>query len=347
MEPREIKPWSFQHQPQRVLAIRLQALGDTIITLPYLQSLKEKLPHTQIAFLTREEVADIPQQLDLFDHVFAIGGGRDVESQFQSAHALLPHLMQQGYDVILDLQRNDLSRFIRRTLQPACYSEFDRFSPQAAGERTRLTIEAAGLGSVEINSKFKWKQLELGIDVLRHHGWREDFDLVILNPAGLFVTRHWPLDNYIEFAHLWLKAYNPCTQFAVVGVGQIADRARALQMTLGDGLLNLVDQTTAAEAFAIVRHAALVLSEDSGLMHMAWVSGRPTLALFGSTRSDWARPLGEHALYLDSSDLTCGNCMQATCQFGDVRCLTRYTPAAVFEHARSLLCRLGHSASRS
>jgi heptosyltransferase II len=344
MEPRAIKPWPFQHQPQSILATRLQALGDTVITLPYLQSLREKLPHTQIDFLTREEVADIPQKLDLFDHVFVIDGGRNVDLQFQSAQLLLPHLKRQGYDVVIDLQRNDLTRFIRQALQPVCYSEFDRFSPQAAGERTRLTIEATGLGPVGINSRFKLKDPALGINVLRHHGWRTDCDLVVLNPAGLFVTRHWPLENYVEFAHLWLKQHNPRTQFVMVGLGEMADRARILQKELGHALLNLVDQTTAAEAFAIIQHATLVLSEDSGLMHMAWVSGRPTLALFGSTRSDWARPLGEYALYLDSSDLACGHCMQATCQFGDVRCLTRYSPTFVFEHARSLLRRLGQRA---
>ena len=344
MEPRAVKPWSLQHPPQKILAIRLQALGDTVITLPYLQSLKEKLPHTQLDFLTREEVADIPQKLDLFDHVFVIGGGRDIELQYQSAQLLLPYLKLQSYDVVIDLQRNDLTRFVRRTLAPPCYSEFDRFSPQAAGERTRLTIEATGLGAVGIHSHFKLKDPALGINILRHHGWRPDCDFVVLNPAGLFVTRRWPLENYVAFAHLWLKQYDPHTQFVVMGLGELANCATVLQKELGNALLNLVDQTTAAEAFAIIQNAMLVLSEDSGLMHMAWVSGRPTLALFGSTRSDWARPLGEHALYLDSSDLACGNCMQATCQFGDVRCLTRYTPTFVFEHARALLCRPGHRA---
>ena len=70
---------------------------------------------------------------------------------------------------------------------------------------------------------------------------------------------------------------------------------------------------------------------------MAWVSGIPTLALFGATRSDWSRPLGEHTFLLDSSDLPCGNCMEAVCKFGDVHCLTRYTPEEVFQHSLNLI----------
>lgn len=341
METRAIRPWASQPSPQRVLAIRLQALGDTVITLPYLRSLRERLPGAQLDFLTREETASLPQHLDLFDHVFVIGGGRKVPLQFLCTGLLLPRLLRRGYEVVIDLQRNALSRLVRRALRPACYSEFDRFSPMAAGERTRLTIEATGLGPVGINSQLTLKDPQLGVDILLRNGWKAESELVVLNPAGFFVTRHWPLENYIEFARLWLTHSSPHAQFVVLGMGAMAERARVLKAALGAHVIDIVGQTTAAEAFAIVQSVALVLSEDSGLMHMAWVSGRPTVALFGSTRSDWARPLGEHAVYLDSSDLPCGNCMQATCRFGDVRCLTRYTPAFVYERARALLEHVG------
>ena len=70
---------------------------------------------------------------------------------------------------------------------------------------------------------------------------------------------------------------------------------------------------------------------------MAWICGIPTLVLFGSTRSDWSRPLGTHSFFLDSSDLPCGNCMQEVCRYGDVHCLTRYDPEMVFAHAIGLV----------
>ena len=45
LEPRAIKPWSSLHRPHKVLAIRIHALGDTVITLPYLRSLRDQLPN--------------------------------------------------------------------------------------------------------------------------------------------------------------------------------------------------------------------------------------------------------------------------------------------------------------
>jgi heptosyltransferase-2 len=100
-----------------------------------------------------------------------------------------------------------------------------------------------------------------------------------------------------------------------------------------------VGETTPSQAFAIVQRASLVLTEDCGLMHMAWVTGVPTLALFGSSRHVWSAPLGDHALCLHSGDLACGACMEPTCRYGDVHCLTRYVPEYVVEQAEALIAR--------
>ena len=123
----------------------------------------------------------------------------------------------------------------------------------------------------------------------------------------------------------------------ILGTPFIASKAAKLKQQLGDTLINLVGKTTPSEAFAILQEVTFVLSEDSGLMHMAWVSGIPTLGLFGSTRTDWVRPLGEHTFFLDSSDLPCAHCMQEACRYHDVHCLTRYTPELVLQHALVLL----------
>jgi heptosyltransferase-2 len=135
---------------------------------------------------------------------------------------------------------------------------------------------------------------------------------------------------------LWLHEF-PQTQFLIIGLPFITSKANHLKNHLGDNLIAIIGKTTVAEAFAILQLTKLVLSEDSGLMHMSWVSGVPTVALLGGTRSDWVQPLGEHSDFVDSSDLPCGNCMQEKCKWGDTRCLTRYTPEIIFEKAKALI----------
>jgi heptosyltransferase II len=333
------KPWTKEKLPKRILAIRLQAMGDVVITLPYLQQLRNSLPPSvRLDLLTREETEDIPRNIVLFDKVFSLGGGRHHRKQVLLTFFLLPKLLLQRYDMIIDLQNNRISQIVRTFLRPAAWCVFDKLSPVAAGERTRLTIEAAGLGANAMRTQLQLKDKGRGVAVLKNNGWNGTDSLVVLNPAGAFETRNWSMPNYAAFARLWLQRF-PGTRFVVLGTSFIAEKASFLQQELGDRILNLINKTSPADAFAVLQQVSLVVSEDGGLMHMAWVSGIPTLALFGGTRSDWSRPLGPHTFLFDSSDLPCGNCMQVHCKFGDIHCLTRYTPELVLEKALLLLNR--------
>jgi len=331
------KPWKKKDPPKKILAIRLQATGDVVVTLPYLLHLYNSFDsQIQLDFLTRKETEDIPKNILLFNKVYSIGGGRNFKKQLLSTFLLLPRLFIQRYDLVIDLQNNTLSKIVRKVLLSKAWSVFDRFSPISGAERYRLTLEEVGLGKIKADSNFHLKNRKIGLKILNNNGWIEKNELIVLNPAGAFETRNWNLDNYIAFAQLWLNVF-PQTQFLVMGTSSIASKATFLKEKLGNKLINLVGLTTSSEAFAILQHVKLVVSEDSGLMHMAWISGIPTVALFGATRSDWSRPLGEHTFLFDSSDLPCGNCMLAVCKFGDIHCLTRVTPPQVFNQAFALI----------
>ncbi len=334
----QAKPWTdTKNIPRRILAIRTQAMGDVTITLPYLQYLRRRLPPSvRLDLLTRKETDPVPKNIILFDNVYSIGGDRNLKKIFMLALLQLPRLLLNRYDMVIDLQNNNYSKIITKVLRPKAWARFDKSSPIPAGERTRLTIEAAGLGKCDLDTDFRLKDENRGLAILKNTNWNGHNELVVINPAGLNATRNWPVESYIAFTRLWLEQ-RPDTQFLILGTSFISEKTKILKEALGDRLVDLVGQTSPLEAFAILQHATLVLSEDSGLMHMAWVSGIPTLALFGSSRSYWSKPLGQHSFVLDSSDLPCGNCLESVCRWGDNRCMTRYKPEQVLQHAFSLL----------
>jgi len=320
-----------------MLAIRLHALGDVVITLPYLKALSEDHPETAIDFVTLAENADIPRAVALFDRVFAIGGGRSPRGHLVAATALAPRLMARRYDVVVDLQRNRASRWMRRMIAPKAWSEFDRYSARSAGERTQETITFAGLGGPTTTAPLPMHDPAAGLQLLYQAGWNGRDPLVVLNPAGCWNTKNWPLAAYIDFARLWRQSTPwSATRFLLLGTASLAASAAEIRAELGATVLDLVGRTSPAEAYAILRRAALIVTDDSGLMHMAWVSGVPTVALFGASRAYWSAPQGAHTRTLDSSDMPCGQCMQPVCALGDVRCLKRHTPARVYELAREL-----------
>lgn len=185
------KKWTRKCPPKKILAIRLQAMGDVVVTLPYLQDLRNFFGSSvQLDFLTREETAAIPKNIVLFDKVFVIGGGRNFKKQLLYTAILLPKLLVERYDVIIDLQNNLISEIVRKALLPKAWSLFDKVSPISGAERYRLTIEAAGIAKNKASGNFKLKNPETGLNVLENNGWQENDDLTVLNPAGDSSLQH-------------------------------------------------------------------------------------------------------------------------------------------------------------
>ena len=109
------KPWAKKNPPKKILAIRLHAMGDVMITLPYLQYLFRSLPSaTKIDFLTTEENNNIPKTIILFNKVFSLKGGWSFKKQLIYTFLLLPKLLLQRYDAVIDLQNNTISKIVRK-----------------------------------------------------------------------------------------------------------------------------------------------------------------------------------------------------------------------------------------
>lgn len=328
--------WPHAAAPRRILAIRLQALGDTMITLPYLLGVRRSYPDAELHLLTREEVAAVPRAMAQFDRVVAFGGGRSRVRTWLSALCHMPALLARRYDVVLDLQNSRISNFVRRAIRPEAWAAFDRFSPRPAGERTRRTIAAALGADTGMDTAIELRGGGLDIHaLLLRHGWKAGFELLVLNPAGFSPARAWPTASYIEFARLWIERH-PRSQVVLLLMPSKRAKATEIAAALGEHCVDLTGRANQLEAFAIVGRARLLLSEDSGLMHMAWTQGTPTLALFSDSRRDWSAPQGNWSDCLDSSDLPCGPCGLEVCKFGDNRCLTRYSAAQVLERAEKL-----------
>ncbi len=99
---------------------------------------------------------------------------------------------------------------------------------------------------------------------------------------------------------------------------------------------NLAGRTSLDQAIDVLARARAVVSNDSGLMHVAAALHRPLVALYGSTTADFTPPLSDRAELL-SHDIDCRPCFQRQCPLGHKRCLTEITPRQVGERLRALI----------
>lgn len=338
VEAVSIKAWNMARPPRRVLVIRIQALGDLFACLPVLSALKTAHPEIELDLLCREDFAELPASLGLFREVHLLKGGTSGKKQLLRGLRMVPMLKRRQYDMVLDLQRNTQSRLIRKLLLPKAYSEFDRFSPHSPLLRYLWSVEKAGFSGLEPNYQFvtSFAHSPSAYEKLKNSGWDESQKLIILNPAGFSETRNWPLTNYAELMDRWL-AMNPNTCFLLLGVEKMKEKSAQLKAAHPQAVIDLVGQTDLQEMFTYLLRSDLVISEDSGLGHIAWLSGQKTVIMLGSTRSDWTSPIGAHTVCFDSSHLPCGNCMQFKCPLGTNACMTDLKPEQVFESAWKLL----------
>jgi len=340
------KKWDKNTSPERILIIRFHAIGDVALTIPACNSLRSEFPESRIDYLTDELSFSLVDATETFDNVYAFKDYyyterpeislRNKKAKLKEFYLWRNKLKESKYDVVLDLQSNRVSKMLRSATRAKCYAEFDKFSKNPAALRVLKTFHLAGFNKVtnDCHLTLKKETVHRAEMILCENGWNGKSKLVVLNPAGLWITRNWPIENYMNLAKLLLK--DDGISFLLIGNERIKDKAYYIKEKLGEKAINLTGKTHLGEAFALFRFVRATVTEDSALLHMSWASGVPTLALLGSTRSDWTSPLPPHGFSFNSSDLPCGDCMQPTCKYGDVHCLTRFTPEMVYEKLREM-----------
>ncbi len=158
------------------------------------------------------------------------------------------------------------------------------------------------------------------------------FGLTLDKPVAVFCpgaeygpAKRWPAHYYAELAQD-LRGQG----YAVWLVGSSKDKEVADKIVaLGnDPCRNLCGVTDLSDAIALLACADLVISNDSGLMHIAAALDRPMLAIFGSSSPQFTPPLSDKAQVL-KLDLPCSPCFKRECPLGHFNCMLKLSPKLV------------------
>jgi heptosyltransferase-2 len=106
--------------------------------------------------------------------------------------------------------------------------------------------------------------------------------------------------------------------------------------TIESRVRNLAGATTLDQAIALIARADAVVSNDSGLLHIASALNKPVIALYGPTDPDHAPPFSDRAVSM-SLRLECAPCKQRECPLGHHRCMKEMSAAMVWEPLQPML----------
>jgi len=163
----------------------------------------------------------------------------------------------------------------------------------------------------------------------------DKFGLTLGKPVAVFCpgaeygpAKRWPIPYFAELAQrlqqqgymVWIvgSPKDQETGDKIVALGNLSTR-------------NLCGSTNLAEVIALLDCADLVVSNDSGLMHLAAALDRPMLALYGSSSPGFTPPISQHAQIL-KIEIPCSPCFKRECPLGHFKCMKNLTPQMVAEH---------------
>jgi lipopolysaccharide heptosyltransferase II len=327
-----------------VLAVRFSSIGDILLTTPLLRAIRHSHPGARITVLTKREYVPLLSHNPNVNLVLGL-------AQSRSLLSLASELRADGYTHLLDLHDNLRSRALR-ILVPGKWTTYPKHRLARAWlirvKRNRyrdrrpiaeryfsaardLGVKPDGcppdffLGPEAGEQVFDW---------LRTVGLEHEPNVVALAPGAAHATKRWPIEHWHA-----LVARNLESGSAVVIVGGPGDEDLGASLAKqGSGrVLNAAGRFGLQGTGALLQRARVLVSGDTGVMHMATAVGTPVVSLFGPTVEAFGFfPYSRQASVLELP-LPCRPCTtqgSSRCPLGHHRCMIDLQPSVVYETLR-------------
>ena len=165
-----------------------------------------------------------------------------------------------------------------------------------------------------------------------------DQPFLALCPGAEFgPAKQWPAEHYAAVAQEFASRG---WQVALFGSANDQAAAQDIRQRLSAQAqaqcISLAGQTTLAEAVDVLSQASAVVSNDSGLMHIAAALGRPMAVVYGSTSPGFTPPLSDN-VSVQQLEVDCGPCFKRECPLGHLKCLQDLSAQRVIKSLDGLL----------
>jgi len=364
--------------PESILVRGLNWLGDAVMSTPALLRLRQARPAARLTLLTAEKLAGLWERQPFLDEVLAYSSAENIfqvsrrlrEKKFTAALAL-PNSVRSALELWLAGIPNRIgaaragrtflltqavppppgavrmhvrsAREVQRriesdggaTLFPASAHHVHHYlhltaALGASPEPLPPRLEVSEAETEEVRGKF-------GLARAAGRPWFG------LNPGAEYgPAKRWPAERFVAAA-LALRQKTHCRWVVFGGSGDRALAERiAAEIARGGGepALNLAGQTSLRQLAAALKVCDLVLTNDTGPMHLAAAVGAPVTAIFGSTSPELTGPVFSTRARVARGNAPCAPCFRRHCPI-DLRCLREIEPKEVVEAALQCLSASG------
>lgn len=281
----QIRPGDIKN----ILAIRNDRFGEFLLNIPALRALKEIYKDARLIVITAPYVADLAKNIPFIDEVIDWERGSSLSAKLR----LIRSLRRKHIDIAVILNPSKEFNIITYLAGIPVRAGYDRKwgflltrrikDEKYLGKRHEVeyNLELAGLIGARTQDQNLW--LDIGADIAgplpENFNINTSGSLIALHPWTSDPVKQWPKANFKELARL--LALEPGIKVVIVGGEEEARRDKGLfDCPSAVNIINLAGKTSLTQLAALLKRCKLLVSCDSGPVHLACCVGTPVIALF-------------------------------------------------------------------
>lgn len=327
------------------LLIRLSSAGDVLLTSPLLRLIKENEPESEIHFVVKSSYSDL---IRCNPNVSSVHLVQDHSNAYHLEN-LRRSLIHEAFDVTLDLHNNFRSIYLRKNTAREIKVIKKDILMRAVLVKARVNlytgVKSAALKYAQTYDRsithvpvpeifFPRGVEERAAEILNTFAVGNG-QAVFLCPGAKHFTKRWP----VEYWSLLAKKISSFS--TVILLGGKADTEACARIRRSSDAIDFSGKLSLIESAAVLKHASVVVTNDSFLMHAANALGKKIVAIFGSSVREFGfYPYGVENRILEVKGLKCRPCShigRESCPKGHFKCMVETHPDMVLESLKVLL----------
>lgn len=341
----------------KILIIRLSSFGDIVLSSPLVRILRALYPDALIDYLVKAEFAELLKFNPNLSAVYEL-----TSSDWSELRSLKKKIRRERYDIILDLHNSLRSRYLRmfsragrtgvinkRVLVRFFLVNLKRnYYKKVVPVPIRYLETAACLGAADDGKGLEIFLPEDSLTMVRSLMSRynlEQYENVFgLAPAAKHLTKRWPQEKFVELGVLLGKMKS--TKLLLFGGREDSDYCGDIAQMINAELKasaaeSLAGKISLLESAAALDFCSLVVTNDTGIMHLASARKRKTVAIFGSTVREFGFfPFGTESSVIENKGLYCRPCSHiglGRCPEGHFKCMQDIEASAVLAAVEGMM----------
>ena len=333
---------------KRILIVNVNWRGDVLFSTPFIRTIRENYPDSFIASLIVPRCASILKNNPRLNEVIVFDEEREHKGLWGKLR-LIRLLRSKHFDTAFLLHRSFtrtlicalagisqrsgyytkkramlLTKSVPQPLKPMHKVEYFLNIAQACGMETENK-------DYEFFASPEDKDYVSGL--FQECGLKEDDFLIVINPGGNWSLKRWSKENFARVCDSLIRDYQ--ARIIITGAKADFNLARDIAALMKNRPFIFCGKTTLGQLAALMAKASLVISNDSGPMHIALSQKTRVIALFGPTSPEITGPYGRGNYLVIQKDVGCQTpCYQLDCK--DNRCMKAITVEDVLEAVKKI-----------